>query len=54
MKTTLAEQICKCVEESIHSPYEGQEYTKQEKIETLAELISLLEWVKNNIEPYHL
>lgn len=48
----IARQLFDCVMESLYTPYNQREYTKQEKIEILKNLISECQAEKSNIELY--
>lgn len=48
----IARQLFDCIIESIHTPYNQREYTKQEKIEILKNLISECQAEKSNIKLY--
>lgn len=48
----IARQLFDCVMESLHTPYNQREYTKQEKIEILKNLISECQAEKSNIKLY--
>jgi hypothetical protein len=52
MNDKIAEQMFDCILESIHVPYNQEEYAKCDKVEILENLISLLTAEKAHIKLY--